>query len=352
MSAKVARVAAQAKLNLGLRILARERGGHHEIETLFARLALADTVTVRPRDEERSIIVRGFESGPPLENIAYRTAVAYGDATGWPRGFEIEIDKRIPVGGGLGGGSADAGAVLRALNALAPQPLGEAELLRIALELGADVPYLTTMEPYVLAWGRGERMISLPALAERTVLLVLPGFGVRTAEAYDWVASSRPTDVPSARLVSVPELTSWETLQPHVVNDFEQVVGERHPEIPAIIAQLRAAGATIAGMSGSGSTLFGVLPLFSDTASLERALPGMVVPTRTVTRVAAVSRMFARNLLPSPSPLAAPFTSPAMSTNSTTAGTIFLGLTISASPASRSSGTSTMPTFGSTVQNG
>ncbi len=70
MSAKVARVAAQAKLNLGLRILARERGGYHEIETLFARLALADTVTVRPRDEERSIVVRGLESGPPLENIS------------------------------------------------------------------------------------------------------------------------------------------------------------------------------------------------------------------------------------------------------------------------------------------
>ncbi|MBK5189850.1 MAG: hypothetical protein JJD97_16530, partial [Gemmatimonadaceae bacterium] len=78
MSATVARVAAQAKLNLGLRILARERGGHHEIETLFARLALADTVTVRPRDEERSLEVRGLEVGPPEQNLAYRAAVAYG----------------------------------------------------------------------------------------------------------------------------------------------------------------------------------------------------------------------------------------------------------------------------------
>jgi 4-diphosphocytidyl-2-C-methyl-D-erythritol kinase len=288
MSAKVARVAAQAKLNLGLRILARERGGHHEIETLFARIALADTVTVRPRDEERSLVVRGLESGLEQQNLAYRAAIAYGDATGWPHGFELEIEKRIPVGGGLGGGSADAGAVLRALNALAQRPVTDAELLRIALTLGADVPYLTSMEPFALAWGRGERMLALPALPERTVLLVLPGFAISTADAYGWIASSRPADVPSPRLVTVPELTSWETLQPHVVNDFEPVVGEHHPEIAAIIAQLRTAGASIAGMSGSGSTLFGVVPLFSDTAALAGALPGTVVPTRTVTRVAAV----------------------------------------------------------------
>jgi 4-diphosphocytidyl-2-C-methyl-D-erythritol kinase len=288
MSAKVARVAAQAKLNFGLRILARERSGYHEIETLYARIALADVVTVRPREGERSLVVRGLESGPELANLAYRAGVAYSDAAGWPGGFEIEIEKKIPVGGGLGGGSADAGAVLRALNALAPRPVSGAELLRIALTLGADVPYLTSMEPFALAWGRGERMLALPALPERTVLLVLPGFAVSTAEAYGWIASSRPADVPSPRLVSVAELTTWDSLQPHVVNDFELVVCERYPEAASTIAQLRAAGATIAGMSGSGSTLFGVVPLFSDTVALASALPGTVVPTRTVTRVAAV----------------------------------------------------------------
>ncbi len=288
MSAKVARVAAQAKLNLGLRILARERGGYHAIETLFARIALADTVTIRPLDDERSVVVHGVEMGPQEQNLAYRAAVAYGDATGWPRGFEIEIEKRIPVGGGLGGGSADAGAVLRGLNRLAPRAVRDPELLRIAMTLGADVPYLTSTEPLALAWGRGERMLALPALPERTVLLVLPDFRVSTAAAYEWIAASRQSDVPSPRLASVPELSSWETLQQHVVNDFESVVAEHHPEIAMIIAQLREMGASIAGMSGSGSTLFGIVPLFADTAALTSALPGAVVPTRTVTRVAAV----------------------------------------------------------------
>ncbi|MBA2684314.1 MAG: 4-(cytidine 5'-diphospho)-2-C-methyl-D-erythritol kinase [Gemmatimonadaceae bacterium] len=288
MSAKVARVAAQAKLNLGLRILSRERGGHHSIETLFARIALADTVTIRPRDEERSLVCHGVEIGPEEQNLAYRAAVAYADATGWPRGFDIAIEKRIPVGGGLGGGSADAGAVLRALNALAARALPEAELLRLAMTLGADVPYLTTTEPFALAWGRGERLLALPSLPERTVVLVLPEYTVPTANAYGWVAATRHTDVPSPRLVSVQELTSWETLHAHVVNDFEPVVAERHPDIPTVIGQLREYGATVAGMSGSGSTLFGIFPLFADTAALTRALPGLVVPTRTVTRVAGV----------------------------------------------------------------
>ncbi|MDQ2766371.1 MAG: 4-(cytidine 5'-diphospho)-2-C-methyl-D-erythritol kinase [Gemmatimonadota bacterium] len=288
MSAKVARVAAQAKLNIGLRILARERGGHHVIETLFARIALADTVTIRPRDEERSLVVHGLDTGPEKENLAYRAACAYCDVTGWPRGFEIKIEKRIPVGGGLGGGSADAGAVLRGLNALAAKPVRQAELLRIAITLGSDVPYLTSTEPFALAWGRGERMLALPALPERTVVLVLPDFAVATADAYAWIAQSRPSDVPSPRLVTIPDLTSWETLQPHVVNDFEAVVNDRHPEIATIIAQLRRAGASIAGMSGSGSTLYGVVPLFSDTAKLTSELPGTAVPTRTVTRVSGV----------------------------------------------------------------
>jgi 4-diphosphocytidyl-2-C-methyl-D-erythritol kinase len=288
MSAKVARVAAQAKLNLGLRILARERGGYHSIETLFARIALADTVTIRPRDEERSVVVHGIEIGAQEQNLAYRAAVAYCDATGWPRGFDIEIEKRIPVGGGLGGGSADAGAVLRGLNALASRAVPAPELLRIAMTLGSDVPYLTSTEPFALAWGRGERLLALPALPERTVVLVIPDYAVSTAEAYEWIAASRHADVASPRLVSVPELATWDSLAQHVVNDFESVVAERHPDISTVIGQLREFGASIAGMSGSGSTLFGILPLFADTVALTSALPGMVVPTRTVTRVAAV----------------------------------------------------------------
>jgi 4-diphosphocytidyl-2-C-methyl-D-erythritol kinase len=288
MSASVARVAAQAKLNLGLRVLARERGGFHTIETLFVRIALADVVTVRVHEDDRTLLVTGADTGPTEENLAFRAAAAYAAATGWPRGFAIEVEKKIPAGAGLGGGSADAGAVLRALNALAPEPVSDLELFRIGLELGSDVPYLTSIEALALAWGRGERMIALPALPERTALLVLPGYAVSTATAYGWLAASRPVDVPSPRLVTVPELTSWESVARHVVNDFEPVVAAHHPEMLEIIAQLRGEGATIAGLTGSGSALFGILPLFADTVVLTSELPGIIIPTRTVTRVARV----------------------------------------------------------------
>src|SRR5512132_787775 len=141
-----ARVAAYAKINLALRILAREASGFHDLETLFCRIALADDVVVRVSDAtDRALTCTGDALpeeglGAPEENLAWRAAEAYADYDNWPRGFTIEIEKRIPVGGGLGGGSADAGAVLRALNALNPRPLPSAELLAIAGTLGADVP--------------------------------------------------------------------------------------------------------------------------------------------------------------------------------------------------------------------
>ena len=160
MAPTEARVEAQAKLNLFLRILAREESGYHQIETLFCRIALADTVKVRIAASGRSIDAVGARIpasglGPPDQNLAWRAAVAYAEATGFPGGFEISIEKRIPVGGGLGGGSADAGAVLRALNVLNPRPVPGAELLRLAVSLGADVPFLTQDEtPLALGWGR------------------------------------------------------------------------------------------------------------------------------------------------------------------------------------------------------
>src|SRR3982751_6289548 len=133
---RVARVRAQAKINLFLRVLARESSGYHQIETLFCRLALGDDVTVRVGVRGRSLDCNGALPseglGPVEQNLAWRAAVAYADAASWPIDFAIEIEKRIPVGGGLGGGSADAGAVLRALDALAPSPLAPQALLDIA----------------------------------------------------------------------------------------------------------------------------------------------------------------------------------------------------------------------------
>jgi len=180
----------------------------------------------------------------------------------------------IPVGGGLGGGSADAGAVLRALNALNPRPLSAAALLAIAGTLGADVPFLTSDAPLALAWARGDRMLALPALPVRDVALVLPKQPVSTAEAYQWLAASRSAlgTQPHAAaphpavLHPLAAVTTWEGVSRLSTNDFEPVVFEQRSELANIYQRLAAVeGVAVARMSGSGSTLFA---LFEDELQL------------------------------------------------------------------------------------
>jgi 4-diphosphocytidyl-2-C-methyl-D-erythritol kinase len=294
------RVAAQAKVNLRLRILAREDSGYHQLETLFLRLALADDLVVRATSGARSLDVVGEvdarQLGAAERNLAWRAADAYASATGWPAGFAIELTKRIPVGGGLGGGSADAGAVLRALDAMAPAPIGEPALLAIGARLGADVAFLASSSAFALAWGRGERLLGLPAPEERDVLLVLPPFAVNTAEAYGWLAAVRDADHPaddSSEMLEVTTLGDWHTIATLAMNDFEPVVAARHPMVESVLARLRELGCAPAMLSGSGSSLFGVLPRSAsvEIPRFDGELGGpapRVVHTRTAVAVAPV----------------------------------------------------------------
>ncbi len=260
-------VAAQAKINLRLRILAREASGFHQLETLLLRLALSDTVRVRRTSSARTLDVSGDADpaaiGPTERNLAWRAAVAYGDVAGWSEGFAIELEKRIPIGGGLGGGSADAGAVLRAMDAMSARPIGEAALLRIAFTLGADVPFLTSTHAYALAWGRGERLLALKAPPKRSVALIVPDFGVSTSEAYGWLEAPRASSVPlgdAGGALTPAALGDWKRLAALAVNDFEQVVVTRHPMLAELLDGLRGMGCVPAMMSGSGSVVFGVMP--------------------------------------------------------------------------------------------
>jgi 4-diphosphocytidyl-2-C-methyl-D-erythritol kinase len=258
----IARVSAQAKINLLLRVLAQEATGYHSIETVLARIDLADEVAVRVAHGRtldclgRALPEEGL--GPVEKNLAYRAAVAYMEATGWPIGFGIEIEKTIPVGGGLGGGSADAGAVLRALDALSPRPLGS-RLVELATALGADVPFMTIESPMALAWGRGERLLPLRPLDPRPIVLAIPEFAVATSDAYGWISSDRGPYTPAASVLSLESLATWESLAAVATNDFEGPVGARHRLIPLLVDELQTADPIIAMLSGSGSTVFAVL---------------------------------------------------------------------------------------------
>ena len=286
----VARVVAQAKVNLALRILAREATGYHQIETLFQRLALGDLVSVREApgralDVRFADGARTVDLGPVENNLAWRAAEAYAAIARWPAGFAVEIEKQIPVGGGLGGGSADAAAVLRALDALAPQPLGTSALVDIAARLGADVAFLTSPSELAIAWGRGDRMLDLPPLPVAPVLLVVPDVGVTTAQASAALAEHRAASgatSPSAWR-SPRSLGGWSAVAADAVNDFEPVVFDMHPALAKVRAQLAALPrAVLALMSGSGSTLFAVLDGADGGAGLLALPPGWQM-TRTAT---------------------------------------------------------------------
>ncbi len=295
-------VQAQAKINLRLRILARESNGYHQLETLFLRIDLADTVRIRRTSGDRSLYVAGDVDpallGPVDKNLAWRAAEAYFAASGMDGGFAIELTKRIPIRGGLGGGSADAGAVLRALDAMNEECMEAEGLLRLAAKLGADVPFLATDHAYALAWGRGERMLALAPPPARDVLLVVPSFSVNTAEAFGWLDTVASTGGPGRNtgvtVLQPGDLSDWMALRSLHMNDFELAVAERHPEILEHHAFLRAHGYPLVMMSGSGSAVFGIWTSSASGASevrtpSEAPAGATVIRTRTSARVEHVS---------------------------------------------------------------
>lgn len=266
---------AYAKVNLLLRILARETTGYHGIETLFQRLALHDVVRVQVSDAPSTLTCHGPTMpaaglGPVEQNLAWRAAAAYTTAAGWDTGWQIDIEKHIPVGGGLGGGSADAAAVLRAMEAQCPTPLGVPRLLEIAGTLGADVPFFVSGHALAWAWGRGDRLLPLPPLPAADVTLVVFDDGVNTGAAYGAFARARAArgDAVQAAVYPPEAFASWTSIATLAANDFESVVPDLHegvrtllPPVRACALALREAGLPAVGMmSGSGATCFVATP--------------------------------------------------------------------------------------------
>ncbi len=258
-------VAAPAKVNLLLRILAKEESGYHQLETLYSAVDLCDEILLHRTERGVSVEVVGPSVGPDEENLAYRAANALLEAAGLTTGVHVHLTKNIPVGAGLGGGSSDAGATLRALNTLLGEPCSASALLRIAGRLGADVPFFASGAGTALAWGRGERLVPIPGAPRLSVLLALPSLQIVTGEAYE--SLSVPESITPAILV-LDALCRPETLAELAVNDFETSVFERHPELGKLREALQESGALAARLSGSGAALFG---LFDDRAAADRA---------------------------------------------------------------------------------
>jgi len=257
-------VKAFAKINLGLAVLGKRPDGYHDMATVFHTITLADRIRLSFAPARRTKIE--VSSSVPIsgENVAARAARAVLRDTRTAGAVEIHIDKRIPMGGGLGGGSTDAAAVLLALPALIGKPLRDSASL--ALELGSDVPFFLR-GGCALGLGRGEELYPLPDLAGPHGLLVAPQVHVSTKDAYAALGRELTPDRNFPILERLQSL-AWaiEARAPRedwagdCRNDFEEVVFRQYPVLKRLQRKLAAAGAAPARMTGSGAALFGFFP--------------------------------------------------------------------------------------------
>ena len=261
---------AHAKVNLDLRVLGSRADGYHELRTVFQTIDLHDTLTAQ--EKPGPFVLKCRTPGVPLDdkNLVWRAGAALWKALGRggdPCDAVITIEKGIPLEAGLGGGSADAAAGLHVLARLwggAPLSL----LREVASGIGSDVPFFLSGGT-ALGLGRGEEIYPLVDLPRHWIVVVLPPFGVSTAEAYAWYDEDRAAGVrePRGELQILP--VPWPTRAAQMINDLEPPVLRRHPEIGAIKAALKEAGAVAAAMSGSGSAVFG---LFRTRPAAARAI--------------------------------------------------------------------------------
>jgi len=267
---KTIKARAFAKVNLGLKVLGKRPDGYHEIRTVYQTVGLADILQVcissRDRGTRLECDHQGLSSG--RENLVYRAAEVWRQASGFKGGIRLRLEKRIPMGAGLGGGSSDAAVTLLMLEHLTGNHLGFAELARMGAQLGSDVP-LFLIGGRVLGCGRGEEVYPLTDLPARSCLIAFPGFSVPTAEAYAALDSLLTQSGEIRRITSLGKrspfpLENWGPAE----NDFEKFVFARWPELAKVKGQLIRAGAETASLTGSGSALFAV---FESAQQLSRA---------------------------------------------------------------------------------
>jgi 4-diphosphocytidyl-2-C-methyl-D-erythritol kinase len=247
------RISAPAKINLCLSVLGRRGDGYHDVEMLMQMVGLYDEIRVVKSGT--GIRVHCDSAAVPAGNgnIAWKAASAVLDRVGSGEGLLIEINKKIPVAAGLGGGSSDAAAVLTATNVLLKAGLGKTELADMGTRIGMDVPFFLH-GPLALAKGRGEQVSTLPCLPSFWVLLVNPGFETSTAWVYQNLNLRLTKKVDCNKIVGL----SVRNLAQNMHNDLETVTAQAHPVILTIEEELLARGALGARMSGSGPTVFGI----------------------------------------------------------------------------------------------
>lgn len=281
---------APAKLNLGLRIVGRRANGYHEIESLFAPIELADELSISlggPAGVQLALAGDAADGVPAdSRNLAWRAAEGFAREARLEAGVALALTKCIPSPAGLGGGSSDAGAVLRGLARLVPGRVPPGSLFALALSLGADVPFFLDPRP-ALVEGIGERILPVTGVPSLSVLLVHPGAGLSTRDvyaAYDAATSLTPPDVASnlrgllaLREESGAARARWpddsnDRLRALVHNDLEPAATRLCPQVAKLREELSETGANAVGMSGSGPTMYAIFASEAEAATAQRRI--------------------------------------------------------------------------------
>jgi 4-diphosphocytidyl-2-C-methyl-D-erythritol kinase len=264
------RLQAPAKINLFLEITGKRPDGYHTLETLFQTISFGDELQFRLAPTLRLTC-----SEPTLptdeRNLVLRAARCLQALFKERRGAHIHLTKRVPMGAGLGGGSSDAAAAILGLQRLWRRRAPATKLRDCAVRLGADVPFFLE-KGLCAATGIGEKLRRLPSLPARWLLLVYPGFGVSTPEAYGRVRLPWTRPQGMRRITAAIRRRDFAQIPTLLFNRFEDLVFPHYPELPALKRELLAGGAQAALMSGSGSSVFGFV---SSRAAGERLLASL-----------------------------------------------------------------------------
>ena len=258
-----------AKINLCLDVTGKRENGYHEIDGIMQSITLSDQITVGFEAGERTEIRLTAEGNPDMptdsRNLAWRAAEKLLDAASVRGRVAVHIQKRIPMAGGLAGGSTDAAAVLRALNRLLPNPLPIEALCEIGARLGADIPFCI-VGGAMRTRGIGDQLTPVPSMPDCHLVIARRGEGVSTPWAYgkldeiyaDFADRSCCPDSGLDRLLDALEKGSLDGVCDSVYNIFEDVVASEKPDVTAIRKEMLRCGARVSRMSGSGPCVFGI----------------------------------------------------------------------------------------------
>jgi len=259
-----------AKLNLTLDVLGKREDGYHDLQSVMQTISIRDDVEIDIGTGKPWKLLCSDESIPTDErNLAWKAAKVYCDALNKdPEGLEIRITKRIPSGAGMGGGSADAAAVLRALNRHYGEPLSIFALAELGAQVGSDVPFCVVCGTAMVE-GRGERLRKLPDMPDCIFVVVKPDFSVSTPELYKKIdetpISFRPDNKAMESAILAGDL---ELIAGNLWNVFDPVVTADHLELNYIKSLCNTYGAMNQQMTGSGSAVFAMMPNFEYAAVL------------------------------------------------------------------------------------